>query len=261
MQAFLPLHGLVHTGELVANRGQVLHVREIIGSGCLEEMREITGRGFICRSDYGGCIELFGVNYSCEQGFKFVPLPRELYEVRVHAFVLDKDRIEVKILLNFLSHWLPLVLKVNFGKKCIQECFWSHPQLYRMVYDLSRRLFIKGVLVCIRLLTHSTLFFRAFFLAYVNGLQHISGLLNLPHTLLPSIVGGYLKFRARRLIPLLFEFEYLCRQRTLFVLDGVDGRPQVAHFRCPRLLSGLVLRYRVIVQGRVVFNSEVVMDR
>lgn len=91
------------------------------------------------------------------------------------------------------------------------------------------------------------------------GLQHIYGPLNFPHALLPSILG-YFKFRTRRLSPLLFEFEYLCRHWTLFVLNGVDGGPQLAHLRRPCLLSRLVLGDGVIVEGRVIFGREIVWD-
>lgn len=43
MQAFLPLHGLIHAGELVTDRGQVLQVGEVIGAGGREEVGEVTG--------------------------------------------------------------------------------------------------------------------------------------------------------------------------------------------------------------------------
>ena len=44
------------------------------------------------------------------------------------------------------------------------------------------------------------------------------------------------------------------------MLNAVDGAPQLAHFRCPSQLLGLVLRYRVIIQGRIVFDREIVRD-
>ena len=119
-----------------------------------------------------------------------------------------------------------------------------------MVYGLSRQYLILGVLLCSCLFIHYHFFFRTYSflsLAYVYGLQDISGPLNLPQALLPSILGGYFKFGARRLSPLLFEFEYLCRHRTLFLLNGVNGGPQLAYLRRPRLLSRLVLGDGVIV--------------
>ena len=43
MQALLPLHGLVHAGELVADGGKVLQVGEVVGTGGREEVGKVTG--------------------------------------------------------------------------------------------------------------------------------------------------------------------------------------------------------------------------
>jgi hypothetical protein len=43
VQALLPLHGVVHTSELVADGGQVLQVGEVVGAGGREEVGEVTG--------------------------------------------------------------------------------------------------------------------------------------------------------------------------------------------------------------------------
>lgn len=110
MQALLPLQRVAHAGELAADGGQVAQVGEVVGARRREEVREVTGGGVISCGDNGGGIELLSVDDSCEQRLKFVPLPRELHEVRVHGLVFDKNRIEVKSLLNFLGLWLLVVI-------------------------------------------------------------------------------------------------------------------------------------------------------